>query len=234
MLQLPDELLQHVARSLDRDRDINALARTNRRFFSACNGILYHHNVQYRKSSALSWAAINGNDQTARKAIAAGATGLGEVLGLSAENGQIQEMPMAEHHINSQDASGLTAVWKAAECQQESIVRILLESQQVDLGVYPDNDKRLLFWAAMEGHKAVLQLLLDSGKVEIDARDELGQTPLSWASLSGQECIVRILLGSGRVDIHSRNNDDKTALVLAMKKNHQSIVDLLQSHGAFE
>ncbi|PTB34802.1 hypothetical protein M441DRAFT_154848 [Trichoderma asperellum CBS 433.97] len=73
MLHLPNELFPAIAAELEFERDINALARTNWRFFSCLNHLLYLRNIQYSNNSALKWSAICGQERTAKKALDYGA-----------------------------------------------------------------------------------------------------------------------------------------------------------------
>ncbi|SPO01870.1 uncharacterized protein DNG_04543 [Cephalotrichum gorgonifer] len=75
LADLPNELLQCIAASLDAERDIAALARTNQNFFRLLGPYLYRRNTEFSGSSALFWAAVNGRLETARKSIEAGASG---------------------------------------------------------------------------------------------------------------------------------------------------------------
>ncbi|KAH7140446.1 hypothetical protein B0J13DRAFT_64326 [Dactylonectria estremocensis] len=122
MLRLANELLRSIAGQLESEKDVNALARTNSSLFSCLDPFLYRHNMQQSGSSALRWAALHGQGRTARKAIDAGSEGIGEALGLSAENGH------------------------------EEVTRILLAIDGVDGDSRDERGRRPLSRAAAKGH----------------------------------------------------------------------------------
>ncbi|KAH6869794.1 hypothetical protein B0T10DRAFT_501186 [Thelonectria olida] len=66
---LANELLQSLANCLELERDINALARTNRRLYCLLDPPLYRHKIRQSSSSALVWAAIYSRERTDQKAI---------------------------------------------------------------------------------------------------------------------------------------------------------------------
>ncbi|KAH7119176.1 ribonuclease H-like domain-containing protein [Dactylonectria macrodidyma] len=132
MLRLANELLRSIAAQLE--------------------SLLYRHNVQQSGSSALRWAALHGQGRTARKAIDAGSEGIGEALGLSAENGH------------------------------EEVTRILLAIDGVDGDSRDERGRIPLSRAAGKGHESIVKLLLDSGEADIDSRDDDGWTPFSEAA----------------------------------------------------
>ncbi|KAL2018167.1 hypothetical protein VTK56DRAFT_1192 [Thermocarpiscus australiensis] len=70
---LPIELLVFVIESLDRVRDIAALARTNRRLYSTANPLLYERAARNQDARPLAWAASRGLVGTLRMVLAAGA-----------------------------------------------------------------------------------------------------------------------------------------------------------------
>jgi ankyrin repeat protein len=67
LLNLPNELLQHIAECLVTEGDINAIAQANHRFHYLLDIYLYRHNVQESGSSALLWAILYGEEATVKK-----------------------------------------------------------------------------------------------------------------------------------------------------------------------
>ena len=53
LAKLPNELLIVIAENINSGQDINALARTNRRFFTLLDPVLYQHNETHSPGSAL-------------------------------------------------------------------------------------------------------------------------------------------------------------------------------------
>ncbi|KAH8766531.1 hypothetical protein BGZ57DRAFT_492627 [Hyaloscypha finlandica] len=77
----------------------------------------------------------------------------------------------------------------AAEGGNEAVVRLLLETGQVDVDLIDQtNDSHggtPLSRAAAGGHEVVFRLLLDTGHVDADSISKNGRTPLSWAAEGG-------------------------------------------------
>ncbi|KAH7147029.1 ankyrin repeat-containing domain protein [Dactylonectria estremocensis] len=182
MLRRPNDLLLLIATYIESERDINMLARTNRRLFSYLDPFLYRHNVNYSHSSAFRWAATCGQERTARRAIDAGSKESDEALRLSAAH---------EH---------------------EEVTRILLAVEGINKNPRDYIWRIPLSHAAAEGHGSIVRLLLDTGKVDIKSRDAFDWTPLFCAVSGGHESIVKLLLDTGKVDIDSRDNSGRTPL----------------------
>jgi ankyrin repeat protein len=67
LLNLPNKLLRDISGNLESERDINAIAQTNRRLYCLLDSYLYSYNIQQSGSSALLWAARHGQETTAHK-----------------------------------------------------------------------------------------------------------------------------------------------------------------------
>jgi hypothetical protein len=67
--ELPVELLLLLATFLHTEADINSVSQTNCRLYSIFNQYLYRNNSRKNDSSALLWAAQNGNVATAQLCI---------------------------------------------------------------------------------------------------------------------------------------------------------------------
>ena len=67
LLHLANEVLCCISENLELERDINALARANRRLYRLLNTYLYRYNIRQSGSSALLWAAQHGQEATAQK-----------------------------------------------------------------------------------------------------------------------------------------------------------------------
>ena len=94
LLVLPPELLLGVAREIEHERDLNALARTCRHLYAILNRELYRRNVQLCKSSALLWAAKYGQVATIQKLVTEGAN-VRRTRGVSKELSQRRQFCVA-------------------------------------------------------------------------------------------------------------------------------------------
>jgi ankyrin repeat protein len=236
MLRLPDELLLAIAAELEFERDINALAQTNWRLFCCLDQLLYRRNVQRSGSSALTWAAFYGREETAKKALDSGASGIGGALTLSAEMGHegVTKMLLsiyAPDGDRTEIEHGKRAVLWAASKGHRSIVRLLLGSEKIEIDARDYAGQTLLSKAASWGCDYLVRLLLDTGKAEIDSRDDEGRTPLSHAAEAGAESVARLLLDTGKVEVDSRGAWGDTPLSNAAGMGHESIVRLLLETG---
>jgi ankyrin repeat protein len=138
---------------------------------------------------------------------------------------------IASGQANAKDEHGRNALYHAAGAGHEAVVRLLLETGQVDIDSKDNQGQTPLSWAAKKGDEAVVRLLLETGQVDIDSKDNQGQTPLSWAAKKGDEAVVRLLLETGQVDIDSKDNQGQTPLLWAAKKGNEAVVRLLLETG---
>ncbi|KAK3935766.1 hypothetical protein QBC46DRAFT_461901 [Diplogelasinospora grovesii] len=97
------------------------------------------------------------------------------------------------------DKDDLTPLSYAAGTGYEAVVKLLLDSGEVDTDSRDEHGWTPLSLAAMygHGHEAVVKLLLDSGKVDVNVKDEGGQTPLSLATKLGHQAIAKLLRDAG-------------------------------------
>lgn len=91
---------------------------------------------------------------------------------------------------------GQTPLSLAAFEGYESVVKILLEREDLDLN-FRDQDGRTPLMSAVQGnHAEIVKMLVKYEAVEINARDPVTHhTPLSLAALKGYGIIAKILLG---------------------------------------
>jgi ankyrin repeat protein len=93
---------------------------------------------------------------------------------------------------DKQDTRGATPLWHAAARGHIDIVRVLLETNAVDVNATSVSKRTPLFWPAAHGHVKVVKLLLDYGAQQ-NYEDKVGRSPLKIARIHGQAKIVKIL-----------------------------------------
>ncbi|CAG9983197.1 unnamed protein product [Clonostachys byssicola] len=236
LLHLPNEMLEAIALCLETQRDIYALVRTNHQLHDALNSTLYRRNVDDSGGSALTWAVIHGREETAIKAINAGASG-GEALWRSVQN---KDEKMAKLILSSGNADGNfrdseqgeTPLLAAVRLGDESMLKLLLSSGKVKLDSYTADNSSALMLAIDKGHEDIAKMLLDQDGVDVNHANWRGHRALSLAAAEGFLDVVKMLIGMENVVVDFRGRfDDYTPLAWACKKGHLSIVELLLDSG---
>ena len=129
------------------------------------------------------------------------------------------------------DSFDETPLFKAAREGHEAVVKMLLDTQKVDVDSKGSYGQTPLSIAATCGHEAVVKTLLEIGKAEVDSKDDEGLTPLSLAAWNGREAVVKILLEIGKADVNSKDDDGWMPLSLAAWKGHEAVVKTLLEIG---
>ncbi|KAF9885862.1 hypothetical protein FE257_012334 [Aspergillus nanangensis] len=153
----------------------------------------------------LSWAILNGHEDTARLLLQARAAvdkaddigGTPLYYAISRDHRELSRHMMNSRRgaqIRSTDRLQNVLLISAAQNGHEPVVRMLLD-QGVDVELKDhDCDRTLLSWAAGNGHIAVVNILLEAG-ADLQSKDrKYRQTPLSWAIENGHTLVKRLLL----------------------------------------
>jgi ankyrin repeat protein len=239
LLQLPDELLLLIAQYLTSEKDISALALTNRFLYNFLNIHLYRfHVLQHGGGPALLWAAEHGQEGATRLLLEAGA-GAQAITKFRDSKYRMTPLSWAAYkgheaivnlllstesvHPTSDDSSRYLVSW-AAEGGHVGVVKILLE-KGARFGRSDGSYRTPLSIAAEHGHEAVVKLLLEKGASPESATFLLTRTPLAWAAGNGHEEVVKMLLEKG-ADPGARFTSD-TPLAWAVRHGHEAIVKLL-------
>ncbi|KAJ5777044.1 hypothetical protein N7520_000290 [Penicillium odoratum] len=174
--RLPNELLLSVMKYLTLQKDTNSFARANVRLYNLLNAYLYGYNVEQNQSSALLWAAKNGQEDTAKTSIAEGA------------------------NIRLVSEADWTPLSWAAFYGNETVVKLLLVTDSVDPDSRIFKKQTPLSMAAWNSHGEVVKLLLATQSVQLDSKISTEETPLSLAAYRGHKEVVKMLLATGGVD----------------------------------
>jgi len=127
------------------------------------------------------------------------------------------------------DSHGRTPLSWAAQCDQEAVVKLLLD-KGAEIETKDKWGKTPLSWAAEHGRKVVVKLLLDKD-AEIEIKNKLDQTPLSLAAEHGREAVVKLLLDKG-TEIETKDKWGKTPLSWTARHGQEAVVRLLLDKGA--
>ncbi|KAK2026076.1 ankyrin, partial [Colletotrichum zoysiae] len=108
------------------------------------------------------------------------------------------------------------------------IVKLLLDTDKVDINSKDLNSRTPLSWASGNGHEAIITILLANREVEVDAGDrQSGRTPLSFAAGNGHEAAVRTLLDAGKAETNSKDVNGRTPFSWAAMNGHETVVATL-------
>ncbi|KAJ5997031.1 hypothetical protein N7522_008691 [Penicillium canescens] len=242
LLDLPNEILLTIAEPLGSQKDINALAQTNRHFYSLFNPFLYAHNVKYHRGYALEWAAARGVLESVKESIRQGAQihlGYSSQALLNAANYGHAKIAAylislgANPHSEERGVISRTPIEWAILHNHSKVVKLLIEN-----GVHPNtkdkNGQSLLHLAAKfspRNHEAVTRILIAKG-ANIEAENLLVETPLRVACASGSLEVALCLIENGAEINHRDQNNNGTLLHLAALKNKVQIAKMLLEKGA--
>lgn len=214
LLNLPDELLLCVADCLETGNDINSLSRVNRHLHTLLNSYLYRHNVQHSGSSALFWAAMKGEAETARMLLKQGAK---------------VNIKSSKLNLHPRSYGQVTPLWLATYEGHLQTAKVLLEGNANPEASDRPTHNTPLHLAATRGYEDIVSLLLQQPGINADPRNRKGKTPLFCAATHGFHKIVKRLLDMDDVNINT-NASGPTPLMSAMTCDHSQVVDLLLQH----
>ena len=209
-------------------------------------------------TTALHWAAYQGDLETARLLLRAGANSAALnrygvtplVLACGRGNAPIVEALLdAGADANTTLPEGETVLMATARSGSVEVLRLLL-AHGADVGAKEGwRGQTALMWAAAENHPAAVHTLVELGAA-VDARSSAGWTALLFAVRAGKAEAVRALLEAG-ADVNNtiqplaadaaeaavrpgrRGRPNGTsALVIAVTNAHFSLAQYLVEHGA--
>lgn len=210
LADLPLELLELVAESIERESDVNSLVRASRGLHHCLTPHLYYRGTLGRgsnpRSSALRWAATRGRPDTLRRATTAGVK-LGD---------DPQLLSFAASH-----AGGPT-------------ITIIVDAGGFDVNAPGKRKLAALLWAVSRMDFSLAEYLLNSLWADPDVTDPEGLTPLHLLAGTGpprRADMAKLLFENcARVDLLSV--DGETPLHLAAKNGDCEMAELLLKHGA--
>ena len=135
--------------------------------------------------------------------------------------------------VDMDDIYGQTAFLVAAQNNNVSVMKFLLETGSVDINKADNSGSTALFWAAILGHTAVVAFLIKRGADTVKANED-GWTALIAAAaqnhVAAVVCIVAVQLGAGSMNMV--NNKGETALFIASEMGSEAVVEILLDNGA--
>lgn len=229
---LPTELVHLIARSFHLERDINALARVNRRFNAIFNPALYKRNAKRLSSYLLQWATKQNSPGTAEKALQCGADpnevkwGEQSALQFAVTHGRLLVVKLLLDYgaINC----GPMILTTAASHGFVEMVELLL-----DHGANPNAtslSQTPLMFAAERGHESTFTLLLQRG-ADPFANDKVGSSAVYYALNGGSIKILAKLLDLGLGMYHSFGSTRTAYQIHAAKLGRLDAVKLFNERG---
>jgi len=124
---------------------------------------------------------------------------------------------------------GATLLHVASQFNLQSVVKVLLSLDDIEVNPEDNYGTSPLHDAAMNGHEGIVRLLLKRNDIKVNLRDIRGQTPFSCASQRTHETVVRLLLEREDVDADSKDSWDCTPLSFAAEQGDkaEAVVRLL-------
>tara|TARA_Y100000588_G_scaffold394677_1_gene516513 strand:- start:74 stop:1573 length:1500 start_codon:yes stop_codon:yes gene_type:complete len=127
---------------------------------------------------------------------------------------------------------GYNALHHAVYNQHVNIVRLLLNTNMIDVNKLTNNSCSALYLASYRGNVEIVKLLLDMPGININQAYLQLHTPLCAACVKGHEAVVKILLDYGANTRVGCQNE--TLMNIAKQNNFHQIVMLLKPYFALK
>ncbi|KAM0283933.1 hypothetical protein ACHAO9_009459 [Fusarium lateritium] len=156
----------------------------------------------------------------------------------AAENGHLDVIKLLVRldgqagFIDKRNNNGTTPLTRSVKMGWNHVVRMLLDTKEVDINAEDVSGRTVLWHAASSNNEIATRWLLETGRVDSNHRDDYGRTPLWIAAEDGSEGVVRLLLEEGKADPNQDDFEGRTPLSLAKKNNHKEIARVLSRYGA--
>lgn len=228
---LPTELILLIALYLPSESSLAALVLSNRRLYRICNPCLYQYNVLHGNSSALDWAAENGEMDTLQKALDAGAPLLKEQAkgNLRRQGRRFPQFGLQAQRTFREFQPHPISL--AASAGHKNVVRYMIDGR-VSANISNPEGHTLLALAAIRGDASLAKYLLDVGAWQ-GIRSYVGHRPVWIAAFEGHVDVVDVLLSAPK---QNGNEPDKEELMIdalfaAVFAAHIPVLQILFSHG---
>ncbi|KAJ5662531.1 uncharacterized protein N7477_010147 [Penicillium maclennaniae] len=242
---LPVELILYIARFLRPD-DIMKLLQAAK---GLDNLLTFHHFAikgEYGESF-LHHIARNGDEKLMKMFFAKAMTSAVRhdhiaQLHSAATPGQIpgtRSLACASVSLNELDRNRETPLHWAAKQGHHTVVRMLLDRDDIQPDRGNSQGRTPLSFAAERGHTPVVDLLLRQNNVNVNSKDYYDRTPLSFAAEHGHIGVVELMLQQDNIEADAENCDQdaagrylpedggRTPLSFAAGNGHLAVVELL-------
>jgi ankyrin repeat protein len=130
------------------------------------------------------------------------------------------------------DSYGQSPLWYAAKNGHVDVVKVLLDSNEVEVDRADDlHQQTPLWWAVSNGHDEIVRLLLEKNADPNTKDKDYGRSPLLWTARFGRAGVVKLLLEKDNIEVNARDSlYQDTPLTWAAKNDHREVVALLLAH----
>ena len=129
--------------------------------------------------------------------------------------------------IDAKNDEGRTPLSYAAGNGNETIVKLLVERDDVNVDSRDIDGQTPLSYAAQYGRNAIVKLLIKRDDVNVNSKDNYGRTPLLYAVELGENTIVKLLIERDDTNVDPKDEKGRTPLSHAAERGHEAIVKLL-------
>ncbi|CAG9983389.1 unnamed protein product [Clonostachys byssicola] len=234
MIQLlPNEVILHIAASVDSPRDLSALSRVNRRFHHTLDDFLYLQSALRWGNLALLWAAELGITTIADKALSAGGDiNAKEALHRKSIIPRRLRCHRDKYKTDRCNHGGNTPLMLAMDAGHYEMVKYLLAVEGRDITSKNSCGFHPLQAAVFLGDIAMVELLLQLEDVNPELPGWELMTPLMTAANKGHVDVVKLLLDRPDVDPSKGNGYTKNSMFLVAWHGYGEIAKLLLDAGA--
>ncbi|KAK6505067.1 hypothetical protein TWF481_006990 [Arthrobotrys musiformis] len=175
-----------------------------------------------RARAPLSLAVLNGDENICKLLLATQKVdaNLRDVWGMTPllyATKQCYELEASS--LESQDES-------SSETSSESLIKLLVESGQVDPNIADNKNRTPLLFAVRARDEGLVRFLLSVEKTDPNLGDD-ERAPLSYAAQYGYDTIVKLLLQTKKVDPNCKDKSGRTPLLYAIIHGYESVARLL-------
>ncbi|PLB52138.1 hypothetical protein P170DRAFT_488625 [Aspergillus steynii IBT 23096] len=158
---------------------------------------------------------------------------------------QFEDLTDEDCHMdfNGRDAFGVTPLLQAIKGGHVNLVRMLVESDEVETNICDLDGWTPLMWAAKDGSTRITRSLLSVDQTRLNCQNRQGDSALMVATKFNHPIIVGILKQHESPDPNLTNENGMTALMFAVRNSSVGIVqkllgianvdpDICNHHGA--